>query len=502
MTTDAAAHTLVPVTTASVHYKECTAAGCAYETTHEAHDFKIVRKDASTHWEVCQTTFCGVTQNVTGHAFELRTDDNNHWQICGITTCAFETTPVAHIYVTTYGALADGTLGHWDVCTNSTYCAMTTNAAAHTLAYATNAAYHWQHCTAAGCDYETTTAAHITSAWITVTPAQIGVVGYKHTICTGCGIELELATIPALKAPAGGGGGGASVAYYNVTIEKTENGTFKVSAKTSAEGETIKITATPSEGYQVGTVTVMDSNNKAVAVTKNADGTYTFKMPASDVKVDVDFAKELAFDQYVSDYADCKTDASCPMHGYHDVNLESWYHNGVHFCLDNDLMVGYGEGEFRPNSILSRSMITSMLWKLAGSPAAAGDVAFDDVEAGKWYEPSIRWAASMGIVSGYTNGDFGPNDALTREQMVTVLWNFAKKMGYDVSVGEETNILSYDDVAQVAEYAIPAFQWACGAGLVSGKPNADNTGFVLDPTGSGTRAQIATVMMNFIEYYK
>lgn len=491
----------IQMTTGS-HMYVCSV--CGDFTDPENHTYAItygaLSSGALGHWEECENVDCTVTRNAVEHELVLATNAGFHWMKCTNEACGYTTAYGSHMFVPTYSAV-----NHWYVC-DTTYCAITSGEALHDEIVMTGTGVHWIECEAADCAYATAPEPHTTSAWIVVTPAQIGVVGYKHTICTvtGCGVELELATIPALTpAPAGGGGGGgASVAFYNVTSEKTENGTFKVSAKTSAEGETIKITATPSEGYQVGTVTVMDSNNKAVAVTKNADGTYTFKMPASDVKVDVDFAKELAFDQYVSDYVDCKTDASCPMHGYHDVNLESWYHNGVHFCLDNDLMVGYGEGEFRPNSILSRSMITSMLWKLAGSPAAAGDVAFDDVAAGKWYEPSIRWAASMGIVSGYTNGGFGPDDALTREQMVTVLWNFAKKMGYDVSVGEETNILSYDDVAQVAEYAIPAFQWACGAGLVSGKPNADNTGFVLDPTGSGTRAQIATVMMNFIEYYK
>ena len=113
---------------------------------------------------------------------------------------------------------------------------------------------------------------------------------------------------------------------------------------------------------------------------------------------------------------------------------------------------------------------------------------------GQWYTEAVNWAYANGIVSGYGDGRFGPNDNITREQMATILHNYCKWKGIDVSVGEDTNILSYGDAFDVSEWAISAFQWACGAGVINGKP-----GNLLDPKGSATRAEFATVLMRFLE---
>ena len=124
---------------------------------------------------------------------------------------------------------------------------------------------------------------------------------------------------------------------------------------------------------------------------------------------------------------------------------------------------------------------------------------FEDVKAEAWYTEAIRWAKSEGIIGGYGNGCWGPDDDVTREQMVTILWRYAQYKGYDVSVGENTNILSYDDAFDVAEYAIPAMQWACGSGMVQGMNDPDGEGMILDHESKGTRAQIATMLMRFCE---
>ena len=116
---------------------------------------------------------------------------------------------------------------------------------------------------------------------------------------------------------------------------------------------------------------------------------------------------------------------------------------------------------------------------------------------GAWYLDAVTWAASQGIVGGYGGGLFGPEDNITREQLATILYRYAQAKGYDVSVGEDTNILSYTDVADLAEYAIPAMQWACGAGVINGTGD----GSTLTPQGNATRAQIATMLMRFCEEY-
>ena len=141
-------------------------------------------------------------------------------------------------------------------------------------------------------------------------------------------------------------------------------------------------------------------------------------------------------------------------------------------------------------------MIATILWRKAGEPVVNYAMDYTDVPEGEWYSEAIRWATSEGVVTGYGNNLFGTNDPITREQFAAMLWRFAKKQGYDVSIGENTNILSYTDVADVAEYAIPAMQWAVGTGVINGI--TDST---LSPQGESTRAQVAVMLMRFCEYY-
>ena len=119
------------------------------------------------------------------------------------------------------------------------------------------------------------------------------------------------------------------------------------------------------------------------------------------------------------------------------------------------------------------------------------DWVFDDVDNDTWYTKAVRWAASKKIVEGYGDGNFGVNDDITREQLVTILYRYAQYKGYDVSVGENTNILSYDDSFSISEYAYPALQWACGAGIISGDDGS------LLPQNNATRSQVAVILQRF-----
>lgn len=114
--------------------------------------------------------------------------------------------------------------------------------------------------------------------------------------------------------------------------------------------------------------------------------------------------------------------------------------------------------------------------------------------ADQWYTDAVIWAAENDIVTGYGGGRFGPDDPITREQMAVILFRYAQYKGYDVSIGEDTNILSYADVNEIGEYAIPAMQWACGSGLINGV-----TGNALDPKGTASRAEAATLLMRFAQ---
>lgn len=194
-------------------------------------------------------------------------------------------------------------------------------------------------------------------------------------------------------------------------------------------------------------------------------------------------------------YTVCAKDDSCPLGAFGDLTAAAWYHDGVHYCLENGLMRGVSGGKFLPDGSTTRAQLVTILWRLEGSPETTGAVRFGDTAGGAWYTEAVRWAAGCGVVKGYDNGCFGPNDAVTREQMAAILYRYAQHKGYDVSAGKDTNILSFNDAFAVSEYAIPAMQWACGSGMVRGI--AQKGGMFLVPGDTTTRAQAATLIMRF-----
>ncbi|MBU5458502.1 S-layer homology domain-containing protein [Oscillibacter sp. MSJ-31] len=194
-------------------------------------------------------------------------------------------------------------------------------------------------------------------------------------------------------------------------------------------------------------------------------------------------------------YTVCAKDDTCPLAAFGDLTATAWYHDGVHYCLENGLMQGVSATSFLPNGSTTRAQLVTVLWRLEGSPETTSAVSFGDVADGAWYAKAVRWAAGSGVVKGYDSEHFGPDDAVTREQMVTILYRYAQYKGADVSVGEDTNILSFADAMTVSEYAIPAMQWACGSGLVTGI--ARDGGMILAPKDTTTRVQMATLMMRF-----
>ena len=194
-------------------------------------------------------------------------------------------------------------------------------------------------------------------------------------------------------------------------------------------------------------------------------------------------------------YTVCAKDDTCPLAAFNDLTAAAWYHDGVHYCLENGLMQGVSTAEFLPDGSTTRAQLVTILWRLEGSPEMTGAVSFGDVADGAWYAKAVRWAAGSGVVKGYDSEHFGPDDAVTREQMVTILYRCAQYKGADVSVGEDTNILSFNDALTVSEYAIPAMQWACGSGLVTGI--AQDGGMFLAPADTTVRVQTATLMMRF-----
>jgi len=194
---------------------------------------------------------------------------------------------------------------------------------------------------------------------------------------------------------------------------------------------------------------------------------------------------------------DCDGGAGCPAAAFLDVDTSLWYHEALDYVIENGLMNGVSDSRFDPNSTMTRAMIVTILWRLEGQPMGAERSSFADVVRNSWYSYAVDWAAAFDIVEGYSETAFGPNDPITREQMAAIMWRYAKYKGYDVSVGENTNILSYDDAFDVSDWAIPAMQWACGAGLINGI--ADGNTMNLEPKGNATRAQAAAILQRFCE---
>ena len=295
--------------------------------------------------------------------------------------------------------------------------------------------------------------------------------------------NYKTASTPYTPSSGGNGGnGGYSPTTYTPVITDTQHGKVTVSPTSPTSGAKVTITVKPNAGYEVDTLTLTDASGKSVTYTDNGNNTYTFTQPSSKVTVNVTFKPEQAAPT---------ADVFAP---YNDLDKTKWYADGIRYVLENGIMSGYGNGTFGPNDNTSRAMMAQILFNIEGGQSVSDALKYSDVNGADWYAEAIRWASAENIMDGYGNGVFGPNDAMTREQLVTIMYRYAKKKGIDVSVGEDTNILSYDDAFDVSEWAIPAMQWAVGSGLITGRTNT-----TLNPRDTATRAEIATIIMRYCE---
>ena len=226
-----------------------------------------------------------------------------------------------------------------------------------------------------------------------------------------------------------------------------------------------------------------DQNGKTVTVTDKGDGRYTFPMPSGKVTVKAEFTKSKG------GYADCPKDDSCPIRRFIDADPAAWYHDGVHYCVENGLMSGYGGGLFGPDDNLSRAEFIQVLHNLEGKPVVNYLMGFEDVPGGAWYAEAVRWAASRQIAGGYGNGRFGPNHSISREELAVMLWRYA---GRPAATGKELN---FADAEKASGWATEALCWAVDQGILRGKD-----GGILDPKGMTTRAEAAAVLQRVFRH--
>lgn len=272
------------------------------------------------------------------------------------------------------------------------------------------------------------------------------------------------------------GGSISAPTTYAVNVNAATNGAVAADKKTASKGTTVTVTASPSKGYVVDAVKVVDKDGKDVAVTEK-DGKYVFTMPASAVTVTGSFK------------AETPAPVALP---FTDVKSGNWFYDAVKYAYAQGLMTGTSATTFAPNGTMNRAMIVTVLYRLEKSPAVTGASKFTDVPAGQWYSDAVAWAAANKIVNGYDETTFGPMNAVTREQMAAILFRYEQYKGLE-NVTLEENLNRFPDQNKISAYAIPALQWAVGQKIING--NADGT---LDPTGTATRAQVAQIFTNLL----
>ncbi len=385
--------------------------------------------------------------------------------------------------------------------------------------------YQWQ--VKSGTDWENITGA--TDSSYTVLAAELGMTGSQYR-CVVSGADGKTVESNAAKLTVSDTGYFISVAVYG-------EGTASASKTTANAGERITLTAKPAGGYHFESWVVVyggveideeddsfimpESGVTILAVfarnyTGSGDITLTFKTRggteleemtvARGSTVDLrgymswregyDFAGWYSDGSFMERLDEIKMDGSRTVYAgwepFDDVGWADWFHDNVVYVYENGLMNGTGAAVFEPDGTVTRGMIVTILHRLEGEPAVNYLMPFADVAEGAWYAEAVRWAASEGIVTGVSETAFAPNDPITREQFAAILWRYAKYKGFDVSIGESTNILSYTDFGEIGEYAIPALQWACGEGIISGRGEG-----VLDPRGTATRAEAAAMLQRF-----
>ena len=237
---------------------------------------------------------------------------------------------------------------------------------------------------------------------------------------------------------------------------------------------------TPDRGYELDTLVVLDRHGDKIDLRSKGDGKYTFTMPKDDVTVEATF---------VGGEVQEGPSSGLP---FIDVAANAWYYDAVAYAYENGLMSGTSTNLFSPDATTTRGMIVTMLYRLEGEPRVSGTSAFSDVADGMYYADPIAWAVSNGIVTGYDDTTFGPNDAITREQMAAILYRYAQYKGYRTTASADLS--GYVDAGDVSSYALSALQWASAEGLVTGTSST-----ALTPGGSATRAQVATIFMRFME---
>lgn len=261
-----------------------------------------------------------------------------------------------------------------------------------------------------------------------------------------------------------------SAPRYDVAVSDGAHGSVTVSPKSASKGSTVTVTVTPDKGYALETLAITDKNGNALDLTDKGGGKYTFTMSSGPVTVAATFM-----------------DDNTMLNFFVDVPAGAYYYDAVLWAAEGGIVTGTDAVHFSPDASCTRAQLVTFLWRAAGSPVVNYAMNFTDVDSGAYYAEAVRWAASEKIVEGTTAETFAPDAAVTRAQMVTMLYRFAKVRGMDTTQGGMA-IREFDDFDAVPAYALEAMDWAVNAGVLKGDNNR------LLPQDNCTRAQIVTML--------
>ena len=286
-----------------------------------------------------------------------------------------------------------------------------------------------------------------TTAKYTLTVVYVGDDNYN-----GDNASCEVSVTRHVSAPSSGN---------TVSVPSTPNGTMTVNPSTASKGETVTITTKPSEGYELGSIEVLDKNGDSLKLKDLGSGKYSFVMPDGKVSVEAEFVKTAAT-------------------SFVDVPANAYFADAVKWAVDKGVTNGMTETTFGPYESCTRAQIVTFLWRAAGSPEPKTAVNFADVPAGSYYAKAVAWAIENGITNGMTATEFAPDATCTRGQSVTFLHRALK--------GTASSSANFTDVKSDAFYA-DAINWAVANNVTNGTSNT-----TFSPNADCTRAEIVTFL--------
>lgn len=259
---------------------------------------------------------------------------------------------------------------------------------------------------------------------------------------------------------------------YSITVADTKYGKITVSEKNADEDDRITITVEPDYGYQLTWLSIKAKDGTKISYSEGyTKNTYYFYMPDQDVTISATFSR-----------------GTLP---FTDVKSTDWFYDAVSFTYNMGIMDGVETNKFSPSTTITRGMVVTMLWRMAGEPYASGTY-FDDVSYGRYYTTAVAWSARNNIIEGSGANTFGVDDPITREQLAVILYRYAKYMNYSTTT---SSLYGYDDANKVSSWAKDAMGWAVRNGVIGGVTNT-----TLCPNNTATRAEVAQMFMNFYDF--